>query len=55
MRIGLLSAMFLVFLVLKLVGVIDCSWFLVFSPLIAGFALWLFVVGIVFLLAVISS
>lgn len=38
--IGLPTALFLIFLVLKLVGVIDWSWWWVTSPLWIGFIIW---------------
>jgi len=38
---GLCSVLFVIFLVLKLVGVIDWSWFFVFLPLIIGAGIWL--------------
>lgn len=43
--LGLLGAMFLVFLVLKLTGHIAWSWWWVTAPLWGGFALWLVIVG----------
>ena len=46
--IGLGGVLFLIFLVLKLIGVIDWSWWWVFSPLLIG--LGLFLVGIILLI-----
>ena len=37
--ISLGGALFLIFLVLKLIGVIDWSWWWVFSPLLIGFGI----------------
>ena len=52
-RLGLLDvaeiACFIVFLVLKLVGVIDWSWWWVTAPLWGGFLLNLFIILIVFI------
>jgi len=39
---GILGTLFIVFLVLKLVGVITWGWFAVCSPLLAGLALGIF-------------
>lgn len=49
--IGLLGAVFIVFLVLKLVGTIDWSWWWVFAPLWAPLVIGLTLVGVVFLFA----
>lgn len=46
--IGLFGATFLIFLVLKLIGVIDWSWWWVTSPLWIGWGLMLLFVGCVF-------
>jgi hypothetical protein len=43
---GFLGFLTLVLLVLKLVGVIAVSWFVVFLPLILGFVLWLLIIAI---------
>jgi phosphoglycerol transferase MdoB-like AlkP superfamily enzyme len=53
--IGLGGAVFLVFLVLKLTGHIDWSWWWVTSPLWGVFALVFGVFGVVMLLAVLAS
>lgn len=46
---GLLETLTVVFIVLKLLGVIAWSWWLVFSPVLIALALYLvIVVGIVF-------
>lgn len=47
--IGLFGAVFVVFLVLKLIGIIGWSWWWVTSPLWIGFALWsvIFIVAFV--------
>lgn len=42
--------LFLVFLVLKLTHVIDWSWWWITAPLWGGFALWVIVVIILFIL-----
>lgn len=53
--IGLGGAVFLVFLVLKLTGHIDWSWWWVTAPLWGVFALVFGVSGLVMLLAVLAS
>ena len=47
--IGLGGALFIVFLVLKLVGVISWSWWWVFSPLWIPFILFLIILGVIVL------
>lgn len=47
--IGLGGALFIVFLVLKLVGVISWSWWWVFSPLWIPFILFLLILGVIVL------
>jgi len=47
--ISLGGVLFLIFLVLKLIGVIDWSWWWVFSPLLIGFGISLIIFIIVFL------
>lgn len=42
---------FVVFLVLKLVGVLDWSWWLVTAPLWVGFSVWLLIVTVYVTLA----
>ena len=44
MNIGFCGLLFIVFLVLKLMGVIAWSWLWVTSPIWLGILLWLFVV-----------
>ena len=44
---GLASMLFLVFLVLKLTGVIDWSWWWVTAPLWIACGLWIVIVGLV--------
>lgn len=46
MSIGLPSLLFIVFLILKLCGVIAWSWFWVFSPLLIGFVLFLALIAL---------
>ena len=46
--IGLCSLLFLIFLTLKLCGVIDWSWWLVTCPLWGPVAILLFILAIVF-------
>lgn len=53
--IGLVGATFLVFLVLKLTDVIGWSWWWVTAPLWGGLALALLVLGIVFLVALLTD
>lgn len=48
--IGLGGALFITFLVLKLTGVIDWSWWWVTAPLWIGLALFVVVAGLGFLL-----
>lgn len=50
--VGLGGVLTIVFVVLKLVGVIDWSWWWVLSPLLIGIALSLFLVLLVTVLAV---
>jgi len=38
------GALFLIFLILKLVGVIDWSWWWVFSPLLIGVGFWILLI-----------
>lgn len=52
MRIGFLGLLTIVFIVLKLTGVISWSWVWVLSPLWISFVLWVFVV---FILGLIMS
>jgi hypothetical protein len=44
MKLGFFTALFLVFLTLKLTGYIAWSWWLVFAPIYAPFLIWLFFV-----------
>lgn len=53
--IGLAGATFIVFLVLKLVGVIDWSWWWVTSPLWISVALTFFILLIAFLVGAIMD
>ena len=50
--IGLTTVLTLIFLVLKLVGVIDWSWWWVLSPTLISFGLWLIVLAIVVVIEV---
>ena len=45
------GALFLIFLVLKLVGVIDWSWWWVFSPLLIGVGFWILVLIILYIIS----
>ena len=47
--IGLCNVIFIVLLILKLIGVINISWWWVFSPLIVGFA-----IGIICLIIILT-
>lgn len=47
--IGLGGALFITFLVLKLTGVIDWSWWWVTAPLWAGFVIFVIALGLGFL------
>jgi hypothetical protein len=53
--ISLTTVLFLIFLILKLTGNIDWSWWWVTSPLWIPLALVLSIMGIAFMLALISS
>lgn len=46
--LGLSTVLTLIFLVLKLVGVIDWSWWLVFLPTIISVGLWLILIVVFF-------
>ena len=46
MQIGILGALGIVFVVLKLVGVIAWSWWLVLLPFYAGLGLFLLIAGV---------
>jgi len=46
---GLCSVLLVVFIVLKLVGVIAWSWWLVLTPLWVGIALWIIIIIIALL------
>ena len=52
---GICSTLFIVFLILKLVGVINWSWWLVCLPLIIGVGLWVLFALIILILAVIAA
>ena len=52
--IGFFGALALVFIVLKLIGTITWSWVWVLSPLWLGTALVLLIIGLIFLVAIIS-
>lgn len=49
--IGFFGLLTIVFIVLKLIGIINWSWFWVLSPLWIGFALGITVILIVFIIA----
>lgn len=53
--ISFLSLLFLVFLILKLCGVIDWSWWWITAPLCGGFAVLLVVLPIVGVIALLIS
>lgn len=53
--IGFMSALGLLFIGLKLAGVIDWSWVWVTAPLWCGFALWLVIAIIYFALCYFTS
>jgi len=53
--IGFTGLLTVAFIVLKLMGKIDWSWWWVLSPLWIGFAFVLVVVGIVFIVAVLQD
>lgn len=45
--IGFLGVLQVAFIVLKLTGFIDWSWWLVMAPMIFGVSIWLIVVGFI--------
>lgn len=49
--IGIVGALTIVFIVLKLVGVIDWTWFWVLSPMIISFAFVVVVAIIIFIIS----
>jgi len=53
--IGLAGATFIVFLVLKLVGIIDWSWWWVTAPLWISVAFGILFLGVVLIVAVVRS
>ena len=53
--IGFFSLIFLIFLTLKLCGVINWSWWLITLPLWGGYALILLILLIMFIIALFSS
>jgi len=53
--IGFVGLLTIVFIILKLTGIIAWSWFWVLSPLIFGFALWLILIIIVIIAVSISG
>lgn len=53
--IGFVGALTIVFIVLKLIGVIAWSWWWVLSPLWISFVLWLAIIGTIALVALILS
>lgn len=44
--INLMSTLFLIFLVLKLTGLVKWNWWIVFSPIYGGFLLIFLIIGI---------
>lgn len=53
--IGLSGTVFVVFLILKLVGVIDWSWWWVTAPLWGSVLIWLAVVVVILVVALIAA
>jgi len=51
MKLGFCSLLFVVFLTLKLLGVINWSWWWITAPLWGGFAIFLLVLLVVFIIA----
>ncbi len=49
--VSLGTVLFLIFLILKLVGVIDWSWWWVFSPLLIGVGFWILVLIILYIIS----
>jgi len=54
-RISLSGVLTIVFVVLKLVGVIDWSWWWVLSPTWIPIALWIAIIGVAYLAALIIT
>lgn len=53
--ISLSGVLTIVFVVLKLVGVIDWSWWWVLSPVWIPIALWIAIIGVFYLVALIVT
>ena len=53
--IGVFGVVGIVFIVLKCVGTIDWSWWWVLSPFWIGFAFWIVVIAVVFIVIVCSE
>lgn len=50
--IGFFGLLTIVFIVLKLLGIVTFSWLWVFAPLWIPFAIWLIIVAIVFIVII---
>jgi uncharacterized protein (DUF983 family) len=53
--IGFFGVLLIVFIVLKLVGVISWSWLWVLSPLWISIALWIFIMILVLIIGLIAT
>lgn len=53
--IGFFGLLAILFIALKLTGVINWSWWWVTSPLWGGLALWLAIISIIFVVALIAT
>lgn len=53
--IGFFGLLAILFIALKLTGVINWSWWWVVSPLWGGLALWLAIIAIIFVVALIAT
>ena len=47
MKLGFFTSLTLLFIGLKLTNFVDWSWFIVLSPILAGFILWAIIVTLV--------
>jgi hypothetical protein len=52
---GFLNLLTLIFITLKLTGVIDWSWWLVISPFVANFVILILLLACIFILKLISK
>lgn len=58
MRVGFLGLLTIVFVIFKILGYITWSWWLVFSPVLIGFGIWILLglfLGLIWLFCWIGS